>query len=327
MTLEQPCRDVFQVSLPTKYPVGPVNCYVLDGPSPTLVDCGPPTAEAAATLRAGLQTLGLTPADLEAIVLTHHHIDHAGGLAWLLQESSAKVLGHPHNRRWLNPDEAMQAKLIQFVDWLLRYCGIDTAAAGAIRDRLLSSVWSTDYARIDRDLLEGDTVFLGTADWHVLYTPGHTGTSITLVRDDGSTLVGDSLLERISSNALAEPSYEEEGCGRSQSLISYRRTLRRLAGCELSVLMPGHGACFRGHRDVIDRRLHNQEQRARRLLATMPADGATVAHLAKALFPSLPDAQLFLGISEALAHLDVLQDLALVTVDDGLPARYRVSRP
>ncbi len=324
MTNPTPTEDILQISLPTKYPVGPVNCYLLDGPSPALVDCGPPTEEAATALRAALESRGLEPADLEAIVLTHHHIDHAGGLAWLLRESHATVMGHPYNLRWLRPDAAMQARLRQFIGWLLCYCGLDESTADPMRNRLLASVWSADYARIDRGLEEGDSAFLGTADWHVLYMPGHAGTSITLVRDDGHALVGDTLVERISSNAVVEPSYDEDS-GRTQSLSAYRNSLSRLAGLELSLLLPGHGACFRRHRELIARRLHNQEQRARRLLTLLPEGGDTVGNLAKALFPGLKESQLLIGLSEALAHLDVLQSQGLVTVEEGPPARYRLS--
>jgi hypothetical protein len=90
--------------------------------------------------------------------------------------------------------------------------------------------------------------------------------------------------------------------------------------------MPGHGACFRDHRAVVDRRLRNQEHRAHRLLAAIPAQGDTVGNLARVMFPGLTEAQLFLGLSETLAHLDVLQDQHLVTAVDGLPARYCVAR-
>jgi glyoxylase-like metal-dependent hydrolase (beta-lactamase superfamily II) len=324
MTLEQPCSDVYRIPLPTPYPVGPVNCYVLDGPCPTLVDCGPPTEEAAHALRTGLSALGLTPADLEAIVLTHHHIDHAGGLSWLLKESTAKILGHPYNERWLVAGDEALARHRAFVDWLLRYCGLEPAAAGIVFERLASSVWSADLARVDQHLIEGDTVFLGAADWRVLHTPGHAGTSITLVRADGAAIVGDTLLERISSNALAEPAYEGTAM-RSRSLIAYRQSLRRLAELELMVLMPGHGACFREHREVIDRRLLNQEERAGRLLATLSKDRETVGVLARALFPGLTDLQQYLALSEVLAHLDLLQEQDRVTVEGDSPARYRVS--
>ena len=323
MTVEQQCSDVYQITLPTSYPVGPVNCYVLDGPFPTLVDCGPPTEEAARALRGGLAALGLTAGDLEAIVLTHHHVDHAGGLAWLLEESTAQIMGHPRNERWLSAGSAARADLRPFVEWLLRYCGVEPSSSDAVLERLASSIWSAEHAHINRGLVEGDSVFLGTADWQVLHSPGHAGTSITLVRSDGTALVGDTLLERISSSALVEPTYEGES-GRTRSLIQYRATLRRLAELDLTLLLPGHGPSFHGHRDVIARRLLHQEERSRRLLPAIAQGQETVGALAQSLFPAITDQQRFLGLSEALMLLDLLQEQDLVTVEGDSPAHYRV---
>src|SRR5579872_1300947 len=101
MTPQQPVNNIYRIEVPTPYPVGPVNCYLLDGPEPALVDCGPATPEAEAALRGGLDALRVPPRDLARIVLTHHHPDHAGGLGWLLQETAAPVLGHPRNDLWL----------------------------------------------------------------------------------------------------------------------------------------------------------------------------------------------------------------------------------
>lgn len=43
---------IVPLSLPTPYPVGPVNAYLLPGPPVTLVDCGPKTDDARAALEA-----------------------------------------------------------------------------------------------------------------------------------------------------------------------------------------------------------------------------------------------------------------------------------
>jgi glyoxylase-like metal-dependent hydrolase (beta-lactamase superfamily II) len=51
--------------------------YLLDAPRPTLVECGP--ALAVEHTIAGLRALGMEPGDLAYLVLTHVHLDHAGG--------------------------------------------------------------------------------------------------------------------------------------------------------------------------------------------------------------------------------------------------------
>src|SRR5690242_4902561 len=97
MKPEQPTPNIHRISVPTPYAVGPVNCYLLDGPEPVLVDTGPATPEGEAALRDGLVALRVPVPEITAIVLTHHHPDHAGGLGWLLAETRGKVVGHPDN--------------------------------------------------------------------------------------------------------------------------------------------------------------------------------------------------------------------------------------
>jgi glyoxylase-like metal-dependent hydrolase (beta-lactamase superfamily II) len=70
----------------------------LDG-GPALVDCGP--ASTYETLACGLRELGVEPADLRHLLLTHIHLDHAGAAALLVRESPrlrvhVSEVGAPH---------------------------------------------------------------------------------------------------------------------------------------------------------------------------------------------------------------------------------------
>jgi glyoxylase-like metal-dependent hydrolase (beta-lactamase superfamily II) len=52
--------------------------YLLDGPRPVLVETGAQTS--VPTLLASLEAIGLGPEDLCGVVVTHIHLDHAGGV-------------------------------------------------------------------------------------------------------------------------------------------------------------------------------------------------------------------------------------------------------
>ena len=86
--------------------------------------------------------LGLPPASVQAILLTHGHIDHAGNLAWLREWTGAPVWAHP----------AEQAHIDSMYPYrgVARVCGILEAMGRR----------ATGYrpVRIDQFLVDGVTL-------------------------------------------------------------------------------------------------------------------------------------------------------------------------
>ena len=71
-----------------------INSYAFVDPdgSVTVVDCG--VAKAPPRIVAGLAAIGKRPADVTRIVLTHAHLDHAGGASALAETTGAPVVAH-----------------------------------------------------------------------------------------------------------------------------------------------------------------------------------------------------------------------------------------
>jgi hydroxyacylglutathione hydrolase len=94
-----------------------------------------------------------------AIVSTHTHIDHVGGLALLHRVTGAPVLIH-------ESDLDLYRNLGVQAEWL----GVPTP----------------DVMRIEDFVKEGDKVRWGGYAAHVLHTPGHTPGSISLLVEKGT---------------------------------------------------------------------------------------------------------------------------------------------
>jgi glyoxylase-like metal-dependent hydrolase (beta-lactamase superfamily II) len=100
-----------------------------------------------------LEVLRRHSLDVRAIVSTHAHIDHVGGLHKLQQATGAPVLMH-------GDDLELYRHLDKQAEWL----GVPPPPA----------------ARVDQLLREGDTVRWGGYAASVLHTPGHTPGSVSL---------------------------------------------------------------------------------------------------------------------------------------------------
>ena len=102
---------------------------------------------------------------VRAIVSTHTHIDHVGGLAGLHAATGAPVLIH-------KDDLELYSNLEMQANWL----GVETP----------------ETMRIQDFVKEGDTLRWGGFEARVLHTPGHTPGSISLVVERGTGADGAS---------------------------------------------------------------------------------------------------------------------------------------
>ena len=82
--------SITAIELPVRY-VGTANCWLLGGDPPTLIDAGPCNDEALSALEHGLRRHGLRVDDIGLVVVTHHHIDHAGLAGIVSRRSGADV--------------------------------------------------------------------------------------------------------------------------------------------------------------------------------------------------------------------------------------------
>lgn len=293
---------IHAISLPTPFPVGPVNVYVLRGDAIVLVDTGLNTEESYEILKQGLAEIGLTFPDIEQILITHGHRDHNGMLGRLLEETGAEAYGHWEvaEQGKARPEDG-EARKAFFVGILAEF-GVPNEIqeqANSLYDRFRSYAQPYSLTHTLQD--EGKAL-----DHNVFFVPGHSASDTLFVNQDaGYTFVGDHLLKVTNPNPLLRrPRGESE---RAKSLVEFQTSLARSRDLDLGVCLPGHGPPFTNHREVIDVLLAKHDRRSNQILSLVREGLTTPYAVSQRLFPDLPNQNLHLGLSIAVGHMEVLE--------------------
>ena len=310
---DPPTAPLHRIEVQTPFAVGTVNVYVDDTGPLTLIDTGPNTDDAWADVEAGLAAIGRRPQDIRRILITHGHVDHWGLAGRLAAASGAAVWAHRSLAPWLADPAAEATRRLAFSSLLCADLGVPPGEMVAINRGIK---WVMGFGAPVRPaglLDDGDVVQLAGQAWNVVFTPGHAPNHICLHQPALRALIaGDHLLGEITSNPVIEAPPLGSSI-RPRALPDYLRSLERVAALPVLWVHPGHGALFQGHRKLIRERLAFHDRRAARVLGFLAEEPATVYALSRRLFPNLEGVDLFLGLSETLGHLDLLEDRGLVT--------------
>jgi glyoxylase-like metal-dependent hydrolase (beta-lactamase superfamily II) len=311
--------DIHRIRVPTPFGIGPTNAYLIADDPVTLVDTGPNWGTSLDGLEEGLAELGVRLGDIGMVVLTHQHVDHVGLAGLIARRHGAEVACLDVLAPYLKSfDASIADEYDSRLDTLLAN-GIEAGSAVAWRAgaKMLETFGGAVEATVP--VPDGGTLELRDRTLRFLARPGHSPSDTILV-DEASGLVfgGDHLLCRITSNALVDralPPAEERV--RTQALLTYRDSLRSTAELDVRQILPGHGRPIDGHRELIDRRLGEQEERAEEMVAKIDAGGASAHDIAVAVFGEAAATQPFLTISEVVGHLDLAIDAGRIRIRSG----------
>lgn len=294
-----------RLSLPTPFPVGPVNVYLAEGQPLTLIDTGPRYQPARKALQDGLNEVGYGVADPERILLTHAHADHCGLAAELTVGSGAEVWTHPETARRLAHDG--DARRLGFYAEVMHWAGVPVPVMMKLA-RTQRGYHQYSEPVVPHCTLSDDHLLeLGGETWRVLHTPGHTGGLICLYQPERGLLISsDHLLQDVSSNPIVDPP-PRGGSELPRRLVEYMTQLRRVADLDVTLALPGHGLAITDHRALIQKRLLFHEERAHRILDTLDDETFTAYQIAGILFPDLDPVNTFLAISEVIGHLQWME--------------------
>lgn len=297
--------DIDVIELPTEWPVGPVNLFLIKGEKLTLLDAGRRLESSWDLFNAALKERGLSIMDIEQVVLTHHHTDHVGMLDWLLEKNPIPVYAHPNCRPFLMHDRNHFRRAKEFFIQFFLEHGVPnsiteqfTASKGEFRGL---------KGKVEIQEIEEGAVIPGLSEWKVVETKGHAQSHISLYRpQDKVFLCGDHLIKHMPAGIFLEaPIFPETE--RSKPLIQYIDNLRKCLSFPISLTLSSHGEPIENVQVHIQETLRKIDLRAQRVKGFL-SDGKKKSgyQLIQLLYPNRYEKETLILLSDTVSQLDLL---------------------
>ena len=277
--------------------LGSSNCYLIATATGAIViDPGYDRPDLMARIEHGLCAINRAPGQVELVILTHNHVDHAEGAGTVRQHTGAAVALHADDwefaaSRALAPE--------QLDSW-----GVPEAIAALLLDRVYS-----DGASAHLMLADGQEIRTLGGPLRVVHTPGHTAGSVCLVQDDaGIIFTGDHVLPGLNPGAGVGGHFA------ANPLASYLESLDAMADFAGYTGEPGHGAPITDVPARAETIAHHHRRRTREIaevLARQP--DATVWQIAASVrwsggFHSLESGRMISALRQTAWHVELSRD-------------------
>ncbi len=334
--------NVYAIGVPQDWPsrTGPTWCYVFEHEGVTLVDPG--AQGSFSELEDGLRVAGYSPRDIDRVIVTHGHADHDGSAAQMMDSSDAGLCAH-----------RMYAALIKHNPWDVQKRGASPIHAemsrvvAASRDRRSESyaarnrryVEARKGLTVSHQVADGDRV----GDLGFIYAPGHSPDELCLTLD-GVVFTGDHVLPEITPHPTTKADYadhvmqdipeEYSQPSKAYGLEAYMRSLKTILdlGEELAVL-PAHRLYNRGQFNFVSVNragevISHHGRRFEQILQRMSDRPAGLEEVTRGVFErrKLSGGNLFMAMSEVVAHVEMLEDLGDVEITEERKLRRTGSR-
>ena len=248
----------------------------------------------------------LAEKQIERVILTHYHPDHAGNAGWLTRRFDVPL--------WTTQGEYLTAHAVRessagytseaVIDVFLKN-GLEPERATKMLGRgNRYAALVPDFPKSYRRIIGGDRLQIGGREWRAFIGHGHAPEHLSLYCEALNVVIaGDMLLSTISTN-VSVWSIDPEG----DPLRLFLESLKRYRELPEDVLvLPSHGKPFRGaHLRVAELESHHQGQ-FRKIEDILKNKQCSAGELLGVLFRRPLDAhQTFFAMGEAIAHLHYL---------------------
>lgn len=287
--------------------------YMLKGAGElTLIDTGSGIGRSNDDLLAGFQAIrddfgeSFTLQDIKRIIITHGHIDHFGGLAFVKEQTDATVGIHELDRRVLTHYEERVVVATKDLGIYFQRAGIKPSIRQSLFEmygfakKHVTSI-PVDFSIDDEQIIDG---------MEFLHMPGHCPGQVCI-------RIGDILLSADHVLSRTTPHQAPESITHYMGLGHYADSLRKLSHVE------GIRLALGGHEDPIPdlytrindiRASHSRKLDRIRDIMRNHGEPMTISDISKAMYPHVQDYHILLAIEEAGAHIEYLYHRGHLTI-------------
>ncbi|MBI5671135.1 MAG: MBL fold metallo-hydrolase [Chloroflexi bacterium] len=280
-------------------------CYVVLGMGvPTLVDTGSGFGSSNDHLLAGIAALAddfgepLRLTDIRRILVSHGHIDHFGGVAFMVEQTGAAVGIHEIDRRVLTAYEERVIIATKDLRVYLERAGVSEK----LRDSLMEMYgFAKKHVRsVTVDFaLDEDTPLDGM---RFIHAPGHCPGQVCIV-------IGDVLLSADHVLARTTPHQAPESITHYTGLGHYLESLRKVQALDgIRLALAGHEEPIHDLYGRISDIRASHQRKLERICDTLQTAGEplTISQISKSMYPDRHGYEVLLALEEVGAHVEYL---------------------
>lgn len=255
----------------TKPPATTTNCFLIGEKRVYIVDPASPHESERTRLYDKLDRYVHEGRTLEAVLLTHHHPDHVGGVSHLAERYGLAVGAHPETLDrlgWNVPGEGVPDETFEVTDG---------------------------------QVLDLGTAPDGSEDWSLvaLETPGHSPDHLAYRESRYGSFIAGDLLSSLSTVVIDPP----EG-----HLATYLRSLERVAELGVGMIYPSHGPAVRDGTRMLETYLRHRRARESKLIRALEKGPSELDRLLLEVYDDADPKVLHLARRSLLAALIKLRE-------------------